>query len=97
MPANLDPLLEAFAPGIGVVFGCLTLAVIGAVLAEGIIRAIWWFTTGRPEHRKQQHVDMMRRVIREWNEPDIEGVPEKPPKPSGNPRIIDHPTDPMIS
>lgn len=95
MPANLDPLLEAFAPGIGVVFGCLTLAVIGAVLAEGIIRAIWWLAVGRAEHRKANHDNLMRQIIREWGEDH--DPPEKPPKPSGNPRIIDHPTDPMIS
>ena len=76
LPYDLDPVLETFAPGIGVVFGCLMAAVIAAVLADGLIQAGTWIA-GIPERRKQRHVDVMRQIIREWNEPDIEGVPPK--------------------
>lgn len=69
MPTNLDPLLEAIRPGVFVVFSCAIAATFGTLLADGLIRAGSWIA-GIPERRRQARLDLLRAVIRDWNQPD---------------------------
>lgn len=66
---NLDPLLQALAPGAFWVI----IAAIGAVLAVILYDAGWHagvWVAGIPERRRKRDLDQLRQIIRDWQHGD---------------------------